>query len=963
MGNERWDKIDRLLDQAIERPPEARAVFLAAACEGDDELRREVESLLDAHSQSESFLGTPALDVAARNLADEKHISPVGKQFGAYQVISVLGVGGMGEVYLARDERLGRKLALKLLPNRFTWDTDRVRRFEQEARAASALNHPNIITIYDIGELAGAYYIAAEYVEGQTLRQLIERGPLRLKDAIDICSQVADALDAAHEAGLVHRDIKPENVIVRPDGYVKVLDFGLVKLTERGLLEQKPGPGDAHKTNPGTVLGTVAYMSPEQASGIEVDRRSDIFSLGVLMYELLTGVVPFKGDSTASILDAITHQQPTSLNRMTQIANVEEVDRILNRALEKDRDLRYQTASDFRAELKRLRRELDSASIKSGGAPSRSKESRASALVISKPVLAIAAAILVLATSFSIWRLNGTEKIEPSPWLAARSTQVTDFPHEEFFPSLSPDGNTIVYARRGGSDWDIFTQRVGGFNSQNLTESFSGDDTQPAFSPDGAYIAFRSERDGGGVFVMGASGESVRRLSDRGPAYHPAWSPDSQEVIYTEERVRDPRDRMVSPHRLWRVNIKTLEKRLITTKDVVQPTCSPNGHRVAYWASDESSQRDIWTMSPSGDGAVRVTNDAATDWNPVWSPDGKYLYFVSDRSGGMQLWRLAIDEQTGRTLAEPELVPTPSAFSQHISFSRDGKRLAFVNVRLERNLYRVEIDSSREKVIGQPEALTTGARQGMDLDLSPDGERIVYTTVAGTHEDLAILNSDGSGEPRWLTDDEYRDRGPRWSPDGKRIAFYSTRSGNFEIWLINADGTGLRRLTDSGNNKAFTPLWSPDGKRLNFTNNSGETWVIEADKSWSEQTPQLLNPKSEPPLQFWPAAWSSDGRMLIGRSDLEGQPMVLTTYSFETGRLDKVSDIGSASMAWLQDDRRALCIVEGAVFITDTATKKQRPFFSAATDRIIGFRLSRDNRWLYYILESVEADIWLLHHK
>ncbi len=959
MDAERWVKIDHLLDQAMERPPERRADFLAEACAGDDELRREVESLLEAHSHSESFLSTPALDLAARFLASERQASMVGKRLGAYQVISVLGVGGMGEVYLARDERLKRKLALKLLPRQFTQDTDRVRRFEREARAASALNHPNIITIYDIGEMAGTYFIAAEYVEGETLRQLIEQGPKRAKETIAICSQVADALQAAHTAGLVHRDIKPENVIVRPDGYVKVLDFGLVKLTER---QQQSSLSDPDRTNPGTVLGTVAYMSPEQASGIAVDHRSDLFSLGVLMYELLTGAVPFKGDSTASILDAIIYHQPAPLAGIIEGANVE-VERIVSRALEKDRDLRYQTASDFRAELRRIERKLDSASIKPGTASSQPKEIKSSALLITKPVLAIATTILILTVLAFVWLLGRNEKIAPSPWLAARSTQVTDFPHEEFFPSISPDGNTIVYARRSGSDWDIFSQRVGGFNAQNLTESFSGDDTQPAFSPDGAYVAFRSERDGGGVFVMGASGESVRRLSDRGLAYHPAWSPDSQEVIYTEERFKDPRDRMISPHRLWAVNIKTLEKRLITTKDVVQPQWSPNGYRLAYWASDERSQRDIWTMSSTGDTAVQVTNDVATDWNPVWSPDGKHLYFVSDRSGEMQLWRVAIDEQTGRTLAEPELVPTPSAFSQHLSLSRDGNRLAFVNVSLKRNLYRVEIDPRREKVIGQPEAKTQGARQGMDLDLSPDGERLVYTTVAHNHEDLALLNSDGSGEPRWLTDDEYKDRGPRWSPDGNRIAFYSTRSGNFEIWLINADGTGLRRLTEAGNDKAFTPLWSPDGKKLSFTNIKGESWSIEVDKPWSEQTPQLLNPKREPPLQFWPGAWSSDGRRLLAGAISTGSLPFVAVYSFETGQLEKVIDSSTSAMAWLQDDRRALFLIDGAIFITDTATKKHRPFFTEAPDRIIRFTLSRDNRWLYYIRESVESDIWMLQHK
>jgi eukaryotic-like serine/threonine-protein kinase len=959
MDPERWAKIDRLFDEAIDRSPESRADFLADACAGDEELRREVQSLLDAHSNSASFLSTLALDMAARQLAGETRTSLIGKQLGSYQVIAVLGIGGMGEVYLARDERLQRKLALKLLPQHFTRIADRVRRFEREARAASALNHPNIITIYEIGEIAGTYFIAAEYVEGQTLRQLIERGSLRVKEAIGICSQIADALDAAHEAGLVHRDIKPENIMVRPDGYVKVLDFGLVKLTEPGLLEQQPDPRDPHRTNPGTVLGTVAYMSPEQASGIEVDHRSDIFSLGVLMYELLTGVLPFKGVTTASTLDAITSHQPVALTSINRDASPE-LERIVNRALEKERELRYQTAGDFRAELKRLQRELDSASVKSGDVAARPNATKASGVMLSKPALMVAAALLMVAVGALVWMWRQARKPEPSPWLTARSTQVTDCPLEESFPSLSPDGNTMVYARRGNGNWDIFSHRLGGFNPQNLSESFSGDDTQPAFSPAGDYIAFRSERDGGGIFVMGASGESVRRLSDKGPAFHPAWSPDNQQVIYTEENIRDPRNRQVTPRRLWVVNIKTLEKRLISTEDVAQPQWSPGGHRIAYWASNQSSQRDLWTMTPKGDQVVQLTNDAATDWNPLWSPDGKYLYFVSDRSGGMQLWRIAIDEPSGRALSTPELVPTPSAFSQHISLSRDGKRLVFVNLNLKRNLYRVEVDLKREKIVGQSEAQTQWSRQGTDLDLSPDGENIVYTTVSDSREDLAIFSNNSSSEPRRLTDDEFKDRGGRWSPDGKHIAFYSTRSGNFEIWLINADGTGLRRLTETGNNKAFTPLWSPDGKRLSFTSNNGEAWILDVDKAWGEQRPQKLNSERDPPLQFWPGAWSSDGRRLLGWSDLNQASPGLSIYSFDTGRLEQISNYGRPSMAWLQDDRRALFSRDGSIYIVDTLTRNDRLFYSGAPDRITGFRVSRDNRWLYYIKESVETEVWLL---
>ena len=235
--------------------------------------------------------------------------------------------------------------------------------------------------------------------------------------------------------------------------------------------------------------------------------------------------------------------------------------------------------------------------------------------------------------------------------------------------------------------------------------------------------------------------------------------------------------------------------------------------------------------------------------------------------------------------------------------------------------------------------------------------------MAATHEDLAIINSDGSGEPRLLTDDEYKERGPRWSPDGKRIAFYSTRSGNFEIWLINADGTGLRRLTEAGQDQAFKPIWSPDGKRLTFTNIRGETSIIEVDKPWREQTPQMLNPKAEPPLRFWPEAWSSDGRkLLVGVNSVDNRS-ILTVYSLETGRLEKIGDSASHSTAWLQDNRRALTLSDNTIFIMDTETKKHRAFFSDVPNKIVRFRITRDNRWLFYIIESVEADIWMLQQK
>jgi len=370
---DRWAEVDKLLDEAMTLAPEARAAFLDSACRGDEALRREVESLLAAHQQAEDkFLKAPALEVAAQRLAAEGSRSLVGRTLGHYSVISVLGAGGMGEVYLARDTKLDRRIALKLLPAQYTQDPARIKRFEREARAASALNHPNIITIYEVSEVEGHHFIAAEYVDGRTLREMMSIGRVAMKDAIEIAIQTASALSAAYEAGIIHRDIKPENIMVRPDGYVKVLDFGLAKLTEarKSSGATKASDDDLAKTNPGTVLGTVRYMSPEQAVGQEVDHRSDVFSLGVALYELVTGVLPFKGHTPAATLDAITNHHPMPITQVRPGLHPE-LERIISRALEKDLDMRYQTASDLRAELKRLQRELDSSSSPPYGSVSR----------------------------------------------------------------------------------------------------------------------------------------------------------------------------------------------------------------------------------------------------------------------------------------------------------------------------------------------------------------------------------------------------------------------------------------------------------------------------------------------------------------------------------------------------------------------------------------------------------------
>ena len=354
MKAEQWQQVEQLYHAALKRGAEGRAAFLSEACADDEGLRREVESLLAFEDQSADFIESPALEVAARMMAEERGVTMApGKTINHYQITSPLGTGGMGEVYLASDTRLGRSVALKLLPAAFSTDKDRLRRFGQEARAASALNHPNILTIYEIGQIDDVHFIATEFIDGVTLREHLSHTRMKTGEALDIAVQVASALASAHRAGIIHRDIKPENVMLRTDGYVKVLDFGLAKLTElqASQVGNEAATMSRVKTSSGVVMGTVSYMSPEQARGLAVDARTDIWSLGVVLYEMVAGQRPFEGATPTDVIISIAEREPVPLARCAPEAPVQ-LERIAQKALAKDRDERYQSAEDLLIDLK-----------------------------------------------------------------------------------------------------------------------------------------------------------------------------------------------------------------------------------------------------------------------------------------------------------------------------------------------------------------------------------------------------------------------------------------------------------------------------------------------------------------------------------------------------------------------------------------------------------------------------------
>jgi eukaryotic-like serine/threonine-protein kinase len=360
MKAERWKQVTDLFQSAVERAPERRAAFLDEACHGDEGLRHEVGSLLTSYERAENFIEVPAFEVAPELVTNDRAGALVGKLIGRYRIESFIGVGGMGEVFLARDEQLGRKAALKLLPEHLTADEAQLSRFKAEARSASALNHPNILTVYEIGSEGNVRFIATEFIEGVTLRALLDDEKMNLSTALEIAVQVASALTAAHEAGVVHRDIKPENIMLRPDGYVKVLDFGIAKLTEEGPAREhhELATTSGLQTRPGLVLGTGRYMSPEQARGQKVDARSDIWSLGVVLYEMVVGIPPFLGETPSDCIASILTKELPPLSGVLPDVPLK-LEEILQKALRKDRDERYQTAGELLGDLHTLKGELE----------------------------------------------------------------------------------------------------------------------------------------------------------------------------------------------------------------------------------------------------------------------------------------------------------------------------------------------------------------------------------------------------------------------------------------------------------------------------------------------------------------------------------------------------------------------------------------------------------------------------
>jgi len=964
---ERWATVERLYHGALARPVDERPAFLAEACAGDEALRREVESLLAQGASSASAFTQGAVVAAAGLISNVAQSMLSGRRLGVYQILAPIGAGGMGEVYRARDTRLGREVAIKILPRAFTADGDRLARFEREARVLASLNHPHIAAIYGIEEgpaEAGPHAppgpplraLILELVDGDTLAERITRAGskgLPLKEALDIARQIADALDAAHEKGIVHRDLKPANIKITPQGVVKVLDFGLAKVEVGQAGEAREGTGFSEaptitldNTREGLILGTVAYMSPEQARGQPVDKRTDTWAFGCVLYEMLTGRAAFRGVTVSDTIAALIERHPDW--SLLPAATPPTVRRLLERSLRKDQRERLRDIGDVRTEL---------TDALQGFAAAGARVSKATRIAVAASL----AALVIAAIAYVVYGRISSSSAGTVSSVQATFSQLTSSPGIEWFPSMSPDGKWVIYAGDSAGNRDIYLQSVTGTTPINLTKDSPDDDDEPIFSPDGEQIAFRSSRDGGGIFVMGRTGEAVRRVTRTG--FNPSWSPDGKQIAFTTEDIDINPQNGRGPSELYVVNVETAQQRALSVPAAVVAHWSPHGGRIAYSIRSLIGNEEIWTVPIAGGAPALVISGSGAYWNPSWSRDGKFLYFSSDRGGSMNLWRIPIDEDSGRTLGDAQPLATPAPWAAHASISADGTRLAYSAVLQTTNVQRLSFDPITASVKGEDSWVTTGSRVWSGPDPSPDKQWVTLYSRLVPEGDVYVARSDGTGL-RQLTSDAALDRQPRWSPDGNWIAFFSNRSGPYNVWKIHPDGSDLQQMTEIGGGVYIA--WSPDGAAMATSRapSGPVTWqayTFDATRPWKQQTPRMLPPFEPPNGLFIVNSWSPDGEYLAGTAGLDEKGVVI--YSLRTNEYERLTDFGEWPV-WLPDSRRLLFVSRGKEFhVIDRQTKQAKKIYSSSRDVLGPAQLSRDGRAMYFTRRVTESDIWTLTFK